>query len=623
MFVTFLSVVLVALAPVSTAPSHALAPHYVAPHVAQAPLGGGGPDTYGYRYLDSDTNCPGAPTYGWKNIKGVGTRVTGLLDDNVEGPFSIGFNFPYYWYRVNSVIVGSNGYITFGDPTLARYPFKHVPSATNKPHNLLAALLSDLDCTDTVSTHGSVWYWSNSKDSFIVEYDSIKFWSTGGNNTFQIILTKADSSIKFQYQQQSGLPDSGWIDRSLQVGIENFTGAIGVNYLHGTTPVSNAIHDSLAVRFFPPESTALKIHDVGVRNAMNDRNGGMFSVNGRPLSFWAVVENYGNQAEASYQTYFKVQRTNGSAVFSDSVWANASTPGQTESLALGNTWRPSTNGAYVIKIFTKLSGDMSPSDDTVTIELHVVTMPGALLTYDSGTQSGAGTYFYLVGGGFANRFVPPVYPCTVQSARVYLWSRADSSNPHLTILDDKGPGGTPGATLFDTTLAVPASASQWFTVALPHPVVVDSGAFFVGAISAADSEPVFAMDSVPPLSHQRWEYWQGAWTPDPDADRDFCANATVSGPVGIFETMQPAPVTAPARIDVNPNPFGVTTTIRLLNPTGREKTCEIYDATGSIVRTLSLSRSQAMLDGRRMADGIYFARVAGTEAPVTKVIVTH
>jgi len=79
----------------------------------------------------------------------------------------------------------------------------------------------------------------------------------------------------------------------------------------------------------------------------------------------------------------------------------------------------------------------------------------------------------------------------------------------------------------------------------------------------------------------------------------------------------------PARIDVNPNPFGRTAAIRLLNATGLEKSVDVYDATGSIVRTLELSRGQATLDGRLLADGIYFARVAGTEAPVAKVIVTH
>ena len=97
----------------------------------------------------------------------------------------------------------------------------------------------------------------------------------------------------------------------------------------------------------------------------------------------------------------------------------------------------------------------------------------------------------------------------------------------------------------------------------------------------------------------------------------------VCGPVGIFEELEPTPAPIPARIDVNPNPFGSQTSIRLLNPRGNETAIELYDATGSVVRTLALERGVARLDGRLLSDGIYFARVAGTEAPVAKVIVTH
>ena len=207
MFATILSIALVAFAPGGTMPSNAPAMPGGGPFSAPMLLGGGGPDAYGYKYLDSDTTAPGAPTYNWVDIKGVGTRVTGLGDDNCTGPFPIGFNFPYYWYQVNSVIVGSNGYMTFGDNLANSQPFNPVPS-TNRPNNQFAALLSDLD----PSVGGSVWYWSNNTDSFIVEYDSVAFWdSTGGhgNNTFQIILTKADSSITFQYKEQSGTPSNG------------------------------------------------------------------------------------------------------------------------------------------------------------------------------------------------------------------------------------------------------------------------------------------------------------------------------------------------------------------------------------------------------------------------------
>jgi hypothetical protein len=582
------------------------------PSSAPVLLGGGGPDAYGYQYLDSDTTAPGAPTYSWVSIQGVGTQVTGLSDDNYAGPFPIGFDFPYYWYSVDEVIVGSNGYITFGDKAANASPFDPVPGP-QRPNNQLAPLNSDID----PSASGSVWYWSNGADSFIVEYDSIPFWSTGGNNSFQILLTKTDSSILFQYKEQSGAPYNGWGAENNQTGIENVSGQIGLNYLSGATPAGNVIHPDLAVRFFPPESTSLQIHDVGIRNAMNDRSGGVFAINNEALSFWAVVKNFGNQAEAGYQTYFKVQRQNGAVLFADSTMAMASSPGETESLALAGTWTPSTNGVYVIKVYTKMTGDLVPVNDTATIELRVVTLPG-MLAYDSGTPGNSMSWNGP--GGFGNRFVPPVYPCSISAIRQYMTS-VSSVNVLMAVYDDDGPTGTPGTILFADTVAV--TAQNWYSVSLPAPVVITDGAFFVGSVSETPSDPSYGMDSVPPLSFQGWEN-TGGWGPSRDAPaRDVCANATVTGPVGIFEWLQPALTPVPARIDVSPNPFGGMTTIRLLNPTGLEKALEIYDATGSIVRTLELSRDRATLDGRLLADGIYFARVAGAEAPVAKVIVTH
>jgi hypothetical protein len=608
MFVTILSIALVALTPGGMMPSS-----------APVLLGGGGPDAFGYKYLDSDTTAPGAPTYNWVSIKGVGTEITTLGDDNTAGPFPLGFSFPYYWYKVSTCIVGSNGYITFGDAAANSSPFKAVPS-TSRPNNQLAALLSDLDPEDTVSPSGSVWYWSNGTDSFIVEYDSIEFWSTGGNNTFQIILTKADSSVTFQYKEQSGAPYNGWAATSNQTGIENISGAIGLNYLSGTTPAGNVIHPDLAVRFFPPESTSLQVHDVGVRNAMNDRSGGLFTVTGRPLSFWAVVRNYGNQSEASYTTYFKVTRQNNAVVFTDSMTAGASNPGETESLALANTWRPATSGTYIIKVITKMTGDMLATNDTVTIECVSLTLPG-WLGYEGGNIADSSMYWNGA-GGFGNYFVPPVYPCSVSSYRQYMGDTVTAGiNVEMDLFDDDGLNGGPGTVLASETVNV--TAADWYTVTLASPVVIADGGFFVGSVSWTANDPSFGMYTIAPASLQSWEY-TGVWSPNRDAaTRDVCADAFVSGPVGIAEWTQPSTLPATAKLDVSPNPFGGKTTIRLLNPTGLEKALEVYDATGSIVRTLELSRGQATLEGRLLADGIYFARVAGTEAPVAKVIVTH
>lgn len=222
--------------------------------------GGGGPDSFGYRYLDSDTTCPGSPVFNWVDIKGIGTRVVGLGDDNCAGPFGIGFEFPYYGYLVDTVYVGADGYITFMHAGLPGLPPNPVPD-TSEPNNTAAPLLSDLDC----GAGGSVWYWTNpDQDTFIVQYDSIRFWSTGGNNTFQMILSRPDSTIAMQYKEQSGQPYGGWAAENNQTGIENSSGAAGLNYLSGTLPSQNMYHDSLAVLFIPPDTSAPWIKDVGI-----------------------------------------------------------------------------------------------------------------------------------------------------------------------------------------------------------------------------------------------------------------------------------------------------------------------------------------------------------------------
>ncbi len=606
MLVAVMTIALVALTPVN--------PVLSGPGPVR--LGGGGPDAYGYRYLDSDTVCPGAPTYTWVSIKGVGTRITGLGDDNVVGPFGLGFDFPYYWYRANSVFVGSNGYMCFGDRGLNASPFPAVPSPSGT-NNTVAILMSDLDPSSGGSPQGSVWYWTNAAaDTFILEYDSVRFWSTGGNNSFQIILSKPDSSITFQYKEQSGMPYQGWAPTNNQTGIENVSGAVGLNYLSGTIPPGNMYHAELAVRFFPPESTSYQVHDVGVRNAMNDRSGGMFCVNNRPLTMWAVVKNFGNQSEAQFKTYFKVKRPTGAVLFTDSVVAQALAPSEVDSVVAPNTWTPTSTGPFVIEVATLLTGDMMRRNDSARVECRVVTIP-ATLGYDGGTPN---SYMSWNGpGGFGNRFEPPVYPCSVMSYRIY--SQATTSTQALLCLfDDNGPGGSPGDTLHSGTITV--TAPQWYTVTPPSPVVINDGAFFVGAMSAISSAPSFGMDSILPLSFQGWEY-TGVWAPSRDAAaRDVVANAIVQGPVGLMElALVPAPV--PVRIDVSPNPFGTSARVRLLNPRGSEQSIELFDAAGNSLRTVELVRGTARLDRRGLADGIYFARVTGAEAPVAKVVVTR
>ncbi|RMH69835.1 MAG: hypothetical protein D6675_11350, partial [Gemmatimonadetes bacterium] len=72
--------------------------------------GSGGPDWYGYSWIDSDEG--GGPSYEWNDISESGTLITGLGDDTNVGPFDLGFDFDYYGQTFNSIRFCTNGFAT-------------------------------------------------------------------------------------------------------------------------------------------------------------------------------------------------------------------------------------------------------------------------------------------------------------------------------------------------------------------------------------------------------------------------------------------------------------------------------------------------------------------------------
>ena len=81
----------------------------------------GGPDSYGYTWKNSN-HATNPPVYNWVDISTRGTLVTGLADDNIVGPFTLSTPFHYYWYDVNKIWIGSNGYISFKGENIASRP---------------------------------------------------------------------------------------------------------------------------------------------------------------------------------------------------------------------------------------------------------------------------------------------------------------------------------------------------------------------------------------------------------------------------------------------------------------------------------------------------------------------
>jgi len=204
--------------------------------------GQGGPDAFGYRWIDSDE--PGGPTYDWVEISGVGTQLT-MGDDDNEGPFDIGFTFSFYGNDFDQLYICSNGWVSFTS-TVTTYSNDPIPDPTG-PQNLLALFWDDL-----TGSGGYVYYY-NDGSRFIIEYDEVhRLGCSECLYTMEIILYP-NGKIIYQYKTMAG-------DRQDEatIGIENADGTDGLEVVYN----AYYVHDELAIRFssapewivFSPES---------------------------------------------------------------------------------------------------------------------------------------------------------------------------------------------------------------------------------------------------------------------------------------------------------------------------------------------------------------------------------
>ena len=87
--------------------------------------GFGGPDVFGYRWVDS--NSPNGPAFSWVDITTTGTLVTVSGDDATSAAIPIGFDFPFYGNTFNSLRVCTNGWLSFTSTATA---YDRIPRAS-------------------------------------------------------------------------------------------------------------------------------------------------------------------------------------------------------------------------------------------------------------------------------------------------------------------------------------------------------------------------------------------------------------------------------------------------------------------------------------------------------------
>lgn len=470
----------------------------------------GGPDLYGYTWKDS--NDPNGPTYNWIDITSFSEaqEVESLADDNTKGPFVIGFPFHYYWYDVSTFWVGSNGYISFGNSLLAS-PFKQIPD-TVAPQNFIAAFEADLNF-DGVGNPAECWQWKNLQgDTLIISWINVPFWDQGtgfqGSNSFQIILSAIDSSITMQYLQQTGTYNGSFIDY-LTIGIENNSGAIGLQHSHDVYPPIN-----YAIKYYYPANTTFQVNDASCSYNTNDITGGIFLSKNATDTFPLITEikNTGNTTLNPFNVQSSVKAANGLTVSSNAIASDTLLAGATQTITFAQGFLHNTAGTFRNITTTLLAGDATPSNNTKVQEVVVVdtTTANQWLSYDNGiANTPAGISWAGGNGGTGVYIIPPYYPCVINSVRCFITADPNLVGYSAMIFDDKGANKSPGQML-DSQFVATTSLNSWNISTLSTPLQIDSGGVYVSWYMGGDGVAL-GLNTTAPISNRTFEILGNSW----------------------------------------------------------------------------------------------------------------
>jgi hypothetical protein len=195
--------------------------------------GHGGPDPFGYRWIDSDE--PGGPTFNWFDITSVGTQITTWLGNADDGRAKVllPFAFTFYGNSYNHVWVGTNGFLSFADTLTTSYLTNAAIPSTALPNNIIAMMWDDLNATT-----GAVRYYHDAANGrFVLQYNVVRYGTTN-SYVFQVLLyTSGKIVIQYQTMQGTRLNEA-------TVGVENSTGTVGLQVVYN----ANYVHNNLAVQ---------------------------------------------------------------------------------------------------------------------------------------------------------------------------------------------------------------------------------------------------------------------------------------------------------------------------------------------------------------------------------------
>ncbi|MBX7046113.1 MAG: T9SS type A sorting domain-containing protein [Ignavibacteria bacterium] len=590
------------------------------------------PDAYGYRWKDN--NDAGGPAYNFRDTTSGPSanwqRVTGLSDDNNVGPFQLGFNFRYYYYNVSRIRIGSNGYLLLESgsdvntsPLNSGFPTIPLPTV---PNNYIAAYGADL-IFGVAAQPGKCYIYRNNIDSCIISYYDVPLWQQAapgynGSHTFQIILTKTDSSVTMMYKNVSGTLQPPASGNTLVIGIENITGNVGLQRYSGAPPTP--ITNNMALKFYYPRSTTFTVKDAAVSWVDNVTTGGIFKRTGDTLNVSTRIANTGNvPTGGTFISSLAIKNSSNVVIHTDSVTVPALNSERDTLMTFTKKFIPSAAGRYTITVTTFLTGDAVPSNDIKNLEMNVVTRnsPWYTLAYDNGTNTG-GISWAGGTGAIAMYFVPPVYPARIDTLRYFIAANTSAVTFIAKIYKDDGAGGLPGTQLYASSPITP-TVGAFNAVVVPGAITVTSGGFYVSWVMNGLNIQI-GEDISAPISNRSFEGFEPAYAPYRNGStNDPMIRAVIKNPlVGVVNTNTEIPDKFSLSQNY-PNPFNPVTVINFSVPVNSSVKLSVFDILGREVKqlvnnNLTAGNYSVDFDASALPSGVYFYTITANGFTDTK-----
>ena len=549
----------------------------------------GGPGPYGYSWYNSD-HATNPAIYNWIDIEAPENYVDGLGDDNIVGPFNVAPAFNYYWYTVDKIWIGSNGYVGF-KPVQISSPFPMMPTNSYAKNNFIAGFMCDLNFapdTTTISPGGTManparCYFDDSPLQTVISYVNVPFWTDPnvspiqqewvGYNTFQIVLNKGDTTISINYKDRDVSATTNSTD--IEVGVQSKVGSFGLQHTSGmyfdlfapNTGMPNAL-------IFEPPTAPGSITDVAVDWNDNIENKGIFlSADGASYTLKTNIKNEGNTPFNGASVIANLSPQFSPPAVQNNATLNALNAGADTTFILTNTFQPTSSVLGPHTFMTMLSGaagDMDPTNNVLEQEIVVIDTTQALINLSYAHTAGGGSINWSGGnGGIAVYLEPPFYPALIKNTNFYIENNAGAASFDAKIFDDDGFNGTAGTLLDSVTVSgamVLAPANNVVPCASPD-TIWDGGVYVLWYMGAAGIG--LGKDVTPPISMQTYEVLSNFWSTYRDVENeDFFISIDVeklplSDDIGVASIVTPAnnsTLSTSQNVEVIIENFGINTT---------------------------------------------------------------